>query len=60
MLAVSSGSIELVSMFMDTGADVNAQDKVRESHKPLHMCVHVTHLLCIHALPLLYSPHFRH
>ena len=28
MLAVSSGNIELVSLFLENGADINARDKV--------------------------------
>ena len=34
MLAVSSGSLELISLFLEYGADINAQDKVSyEYHK---------------------------
>ena len=29
MLAVSSGNLELVTMFIDAGANINEQDKVR-------------------------------
>ena len=32
MLAASSGSLELVDIFLEAGTDVNARDKVWESY----------------------------
>lgn len=32
MLAVSSGSLELISLFLEYGADINAQDKASCSY----------------------------